>query len=202
VFILASASPSRLRLLQQAGINPHVVVSGVDEEALVRELGEPSPDQVASTLARAKARAVADSITGPALILGCDSVFEFDGQSFGKPRDRTEAWERWERMQGRSGILHTGHCVVSTTGRTVAALVSTTVHMAQASQEEIEHYLDSGEPMQVAGGFTLDGLGAPFIERIEGDPGNVIGVSLPAIRRLGHELGLSWPDVIALSRQG
>lgn len=197
--ILASASPSRLRLLQQAGLDPTVIVSGVDEDALVDSWGNPSPEQIAGGLAEAKAVAVAalpESAGG--LVLGCDSVFDVDGEPMGKPGTPEQAWQRWTAMRGRSGILHTGHCLIDVeTGQRVSEVVSTLVTMGDADDDEIRDYIASGEPLAVAGGFTLDGRGAPFIAGIEGDPGNVIGVSLPAVRRLARQLGFPWPTLVS-----
>jgi len=202
VFILASASPSRRRLLEQAGVVPVVIVSGVDEDAVVEDHGDPSPADIASLLARAKAAAVAALPQAhEALVLACDSVFDFDGQAMGKPGTADVARARWEAMRGRSGVLRTGHCLIDTaTGRRAQELVSTTVTMGDADDDEIDDYIASGEPLQVAGGFTLDGRGAPFIARIDGDPGNVIGVSLPAVRRLARELGHPWPSLVRPQR--
>lgn len=196
--ILASASPSRRRLLEQAGLSPVVIVSGVDEEALVADLDSPTPAAVALILAEAKATAVAQMPQARGgLVLACDSVFDLDGQAMGKPGSAQIARARWESMRGRTGVLHTGHCMIDTeSGRMTNELVSTKVSMGDADDDEIDAYISSGEPLQVAGGFTLDGRGAPFIAGIEGDPGNVIGVSLPAVRRLARELGHPWPSLL------
>lgn len=202
MLILASASQSRRRLLEQAGLTPRVIVSGVDEEAMVANRVDPSPADVAMLLARAKAEAVAGlpEVRG-AVVLACDSVFDLDGEAMGKPGSAQVARARWELMRGRSGVLHTGHCLIDTeSGRLAEELVSTTVTMGDADDDEIEDYIASGEPLQVAGGFTLDGRGAPFIAGIEGDPGNVIGVSLPAVRRLARELGHPWPSLVTVER--
>ena len=179
-------------------MNPIVIVSGVDEEAMVDDHGDPSPADVALLLARAKAAAVAALPRAEgALVLACDSVFDLDGQVMGKPGSAEVARERWQVMRGRSGVLHTGHCLIDVaTGRHAEELVSTTVTMGDADDVEIDDYIASGEPLQVAGGFTLDGRGAPFIAGIDGDPGNVIGVSLPAVRRLARELGHPWPALL------
>lgn len=202
MFILASASTSRLRLLKQAGLAPTVIISGVDEESLVADQHDPSPADVALLLARAKAAAVAGLPQAQgALVLACDSVFDLNGHAMGKPGSGEVARTRWAMMRGRSGVLHTGHCLIDTaTGRQAQELVSTTVTMGDADDEEIDDYIASGEPLQVAGGFTLDGRGAPFIAGIDGDPGNVIGVSLPAVRRLARELGHSWPSLVRSGR--
>ena len=197
-FVLASASPSRRRLLEQAGIAPLVLVSGVDEEAIEARMGHrPVPD-VALALARAKAEAVAELADVPAgaLVLGCDSIFEVDGVRLGKPPSAEEALRRWQRMRGRSGTLHTGHWLIdSSNGTSAGETVSTVVDMVDAPDDEIAAYVATGEPLKVAGGFTLDDLGAPYVAGIHGDPGNVIGVSLPAVRRLALALGRGWPSV-------
>lgn len=158
---------------------------------------------VALLLARAKGEDVARSrklADDPgALVLGCDSVLELDGEVHGKPADPGEATARWRRMRGRSGVLHTGHWVVDDrdpddggTRGTLGATASTTVHFADVDDREIEAYVATGEPLRVAGAFTLDGLGAPYVRAIEGDPSNVVGVSLPLLRELLAELGLPW----------
>jgi septum formation protein len=197
-FVLASASPSRRRLLEQAGIAPLVLVSGVDEEAIEERMRhQPVPD-VALALARAKAEAVAELADVPAgaLVLGCDSIFEVDGVRLGKPPSAEEALRRWQRMRGRSGTLHTGHWLIdSSTGTSAGETVSTVVDMVDAPDDEIAAYVATGEPLKVAGGFTLDDLGAPYVAGVHGDPGNVIGVSLPAVRRLALALGRGWPSV-------
>ena len=161
--------------------------------------------EVALALARAKAEAVAANPAVPsgALVLGCDSIFEVDGVRLGKPPDAAEALRRWQMMRGRAGHLHTGHWLIDTSsGEAVGEAVTTTVHMVDAPDEEIAAYIATGEPLKVAGGFTLDDLGAPYVAGIEGDPGNVIGVSLPAVRRLALRLGHDWPTVAGWRRAG
>lgn len=195
-FVLASASPARLRLLEQAGLRPIVLVSGVDEESIEEKMRqEPVPD-VALALARAKAEAVLRLAPPGALVLGCDSIFEIDGVRLGKPPTPEEAMSRWQGMRGRPGTLHTGHWLIDVaSGLAVGEAVSTVVQMGEADDDEIADYIATGEPLRVAGGFTLDGLGAPFVDGVIGDPGNVIGVSMPAVRRLCKQAGHPWPLV-------
>jgi septum formation protein len=193
-FILASASPARRKLLQSAGIDPRVIVSGVDEAAV-----EASGDAaLAGTLAGLKAQAVAatlDPSLAGALVLGCDSMLAFDGEALGKPADAADAVARWKAMRGRSGVLQTGHCLIDTaTGNTASKTVDTVVHFAEPSDEEVDAYVATGEPLHVAGAFTIDGLGGVFVERIEGDHGNVVGLSLPALRVLMATLGVRLTD--------
>ncbi|MGW7418225.1 Maf family protein [Streptomyces sp. NPDC054863] len=193
--VLGSASPARLALLRQAGLAPEVIVSGVDEDAL----SAPTPGELALVLATAKADVVAAlPEAAGALVIGCDSVLELDGQALGKPDDAEDATARWKAMRGRSGILQTGHCVIDTaSGRRASATASTTVHFAEPSDAEIAAYVASGEPLYVAGAFTLDGRSAPFVRGIEGDPGNVIGLSLPLLRNLLAELDVAITDLWA-----
>ena len=192
--ILASASPARLATLRSAGIEPIVIVSGVDEDQVD---GLP-PAEVALQLAELKAAAVAGRDEGPAdaLVLGCDSVLELDGESLGKPADAGEAVLRWQAMRGRTGVLHTGHSLHDrATGNIAAATASTTVHFADLTDDEITAYVATGEPLHVAGAFTVDGLGGAFVTGIEGDHHNVVGVSLPLVRELVAELGHSWTEL-------
>ena len=200
--VLASASPARRRLLVAAGLEPSVVVSNVDEAAVtaaaLETYVELVAEDVALVLARAKAEDVDDQIDD-AIIVGCDSVLDLDGEIHGKPSSPAEAISRWRQMRGRSGILHTGHWVVDTrdegqggTGATLGATASTTVHFAKLTDDEIEAYVDTGEPLRVAGAFTLDGLGAPYVVGIEGDPSNVVGISLPLLRELLAETAVPW----------
>lgn len=191
--VLASQSPARLALLRQAGLAPEVVVSGVDEDALTAA----TPGELARILAEAKAAAVAARPEAAgALVVGCDSVLELDGRALGKPADAEDATARWKSMRGRSGILRTGHCVIDTAaGRQVSATASTTVRFGEPTDDEIAAYVESGEPLFVAGAFTLDGRSAPFIDGIDGDPGNVIGLSLPLLRRLLADLDVAITDL-------
>lgn len=215
-FVLASASPARLSTLRAAGIDPEVLVSGVDEDAVISEVeaatGALDPVEVALVLARAKATDVASRARADgrrAVVLGCDSVLELDGQVHGKPSDRDEAIARWQVMRGRSGVLHTGHWLVDDRRRshggtrgTIGAAASTTVHFAQLSDDEITAYVDTGEPLRVAGGFTIDGLGGAFVRGIEGDHHNVVGLSLPLLRELLLEVRIGWFDLAGARRLG
>lgn len=196
--VLASASPARLATLRSAGIEPVVIVSGVDEDQVS---GLP-PAELALQLAELKCSTVAarEDLPPDALVLGCDSVLELDGAALGKPRDAADATERWHAMRGRSGVLHSGHSLRdSASGRVAAATASTTVHFADIADEEIAAYVATGEPLHVAGAFTIDGLGGAFVTRIEGDHHNVVGVSLPLVRELVAELGRSWTDLWSIS---
>lgn len=199
--VLASRSPARLATLRAAGIEPVVIVSDVDEEGIEASmLGQP-PATIAQVLATAKAEKVAQQVgetadekaAGPTLVVGCDSVFELDGLPFGKPGSADVAKQRWRQMMGRAGVLHTGHHVIEvSSGKSASATTSTVVRMGTLSEQEMDDYLASGEPLHVAGGFTLDGLGGAFVESVQGDPSNVVGISLPTLRRLASELGVTW----------
>lgn len=194
--VLASASPSRQRLLRSAGLNPEIRVSGVDEED-PRYQGL-SPKELVIALAIVKAHTIKREIDFPALIIGCDSTFEFAGESLGKPLTAEIARERAQKLSGKSGILHTGHCVIDTSKDIeYSDVASTKVYFSKMSDAEIDSYIATGEPLQVAGGFTLDGLSAPFISTIEGDAANVIGLSLPLLRRAFIELGYNWFDFVS-----
>ena len=202
--VLASASPARLTTLRAAGVWPSVVVSTVDEDLVVAEAidryGLLEPADVALLLARAKAEDVAAAFELDAVVVGCDSVLELDGQVHGKPADAAEARQRWRRMRGRTGVLHTGHWIVDDRaehgGATLGATASTTVHFATLSDDEVDAYVATGEPLLVAGAFTIDGLGGPFISAIEGDHHNVVGLSLPLLRELLADAGIGWFDVV------
>lgn len=198
--VLASASTGRLKVLRQAGVDPLVLVSGVDEDAVAAALSpDASPGDVVCALARAKAERVAGELDGDTaadcVVVGCDSMLSIDGRLCGKPGSADAAASQWRLMGGRSGDLHTGHCLLRLADgaiihREVESL-STTVHFATPSEADLRAYVKHGEPWHVAGGFTLDGLGGWFVDRIDGDPSNVIGVSLPLLRSLLGRVGLS-----------
>ena len=192
--VLASASPARLATLRSAGVDPEVIVSGVDES----QVGGVPPAELALQLAELKASVVADRLRADGdqrLVLGCDSVLELDGEALGKPDDASDAIARWQAMRGRSGVLHTGHALHDlATGRVAAATASTTVHFAEVTDAEITAYVATGEPLYVAGAFTVDGRGGAFVRGIEGDHHNVVGISLPLLRELLAELDHSWVD--------
>ena len=192
--ILASSSTSRLRLLESAGITPKVLISGVDEEA--SEFDLLSPAELVIALAILKAHTVKESAPENSLIIGCDSTFEFNGKSLGKPGNRENAIARCKELSGKSGYLHTGHCLIDLKqGIELCERSTAKVQFAQMTEAEIIDYVDSGEPLNVAGGFTLDGLSAPFITNIEGDPSGIIGLSLPLLRKMIISLGYSWPEL-------
>jgi len=195
--VLASASPARLAVLRAAGLEPEVVVSGVDETAF--SAGPPA--ELAGQLAQAKAAAVAadlpDRLAG-ALVIGCDSLLDLDGRALGKPDSAQAAMARWREMSGRSGTLVTGHCVIdAATGRQATAVAATTVRFGTPSEQQIAAYVASGEPLAVAGAFTLDGRGGWFVDGIDGDHGNVLGISLPLLRRLLADLGFDVTELWA-----
>lgn len=200
--VLASASPARLALLRAAGLDPVVRVSDVDEPALEHQLaaqGRTSPADVCDELARAKARSVAALLGADhaaALVVAADSVLDLDGVALGKPHSPAEAVSRWRAMAGRSGVLHTGHAVVDrSTGAAVHAVTGTRVRFGRPDEAELAAYVATGEPLRVAGAFTLDGLGGAFVDGVDGDPSNVIGLSLPTLRALLAELGVRWTDL-------
>lgn len=185
-FVLASASPARLSTLRAAGIEPEVVVSGVDEDAVTAT----STAELVVELAARKASAVAAQVPAGALVLGCDSLLELDGAELGKPGSVDGAKQRWRQMRGRDGVLHTGHCLIDVaTGASLARGAATVVRFADVTDDEIDAYCSTDEPSQVAGAFTIDGLGGWFVESIDGDPHNVVGVSLPLVRAMLRELG-------------
>ena len=192
--VLASQSSSRRRLLEDAGLKPIVIVSNVDEETDF--FNAMTPEDMVIALAISKAHTVREMIDYPAIIIGCDSTFDVDGVSFGKPGTPEVAIERAKKISGRTGLLHTGHCVIDTSqGIEIADRVTTKVTFSDMSDEEITDYVASEEPLHVAGGFTLDGFGSPFIPVIEGDYTNVVGISMPFLRSAMKQLGYSWPQV-------
>jgi len=191
--VLASASSARLEILRRAGLAPQVVVSNVDETAI--DVADPAA--LAQALAVAKCREVSArlAVSSPTLVVGADSVLDLGGTALGKPADADEARRRWRRMRGRAGRLVTGHCVRLVGGgdvRETSAAAAATVHFAALTDAEIDAYVATGEPLGVAGGFTIDGLGGPFVTRIEGDPHNVVGLSLPLLREMLRDLGVAW----------
>jgi septum formation protein len=185
--ILASASPARLAVLRTAGLDPKVVVSGVDETVFTAD----SPADLAGQLAVAKATAVAAGLS-QGIVIGCDSLLDLDGRALGKPGTAAEAAAYWQEMSGRTGTLVTGHCLIdAATGGKASAVAATTVRFGTPSELEIAAYIASGEPLAVAGGFTLDGRGGWFVDGIDGDHGTVLGISLPLVRRLLADLGIA-----------
>ena len=185
--VLASASPARLRLLRSAGLDPTVVVSGVDEV----DVPPGEPRATALLLAERKALSVSRHVED-ALVVGCDSLLDVDGDACGKPGTAEAAVAQWQRIRGRSATLVTGHCVIdAATGACASDVAATVVRFASPTDAEIEAYVASGEPLSVAGGFTLDGRSAPFVTGVDGDPGNVIGISLPLLRALLGELDVA-----------
>lgn len=190
--VLASASPARLRLLRAAGLDPRVQVSGVHED----DVDERDTRGAVLALAERKAAVVAGATERGAVVVGCDSLLELDGTARGKPADADDAVAQWRSMRGRHGTLLTGHCVIDTvTGGRAADVGATTVRFGCPSDAEIDAYVTSGEPLGVAGAFTLDGRSAPFVDGIDGDAGNVIGLSLPLLRRLLARLDLGITDL-------
>ncbi len=192
--VLASASPSRKRLLESVGISPEIIVSGVFEED--PQFDSLTPPELVIALSILKAHSVKEQAGSSALIIGSDSTFEFEGKSLGKPLTADVAIARAKALRGKTGVLHTGHCIIDTAqGIEISDISSAAVTFANMTDAEIAAYVKSGEPLNVAGGFTLDGLSAPFIEHIAGDPSGIIGLSLPLLRRAINELGLSWPEI-------
>ena len=224
--LLASASPARLTTLRAAGVEPEVLVSGVDEPAVLdaaRANGPLSPADAVLVLAQAKARDVVGRVRGTEprtvdVVLGCDSMLELDGEVLGKPASPDDARERWRAMRGRTGVLHTGHWLVDLRddgdrARDLAApgpvpadrphelgeTSSTAVTFADVTDAEIDAYVATGEPLHVAGAFTIDGLGGAFVERVDGDHHGVVGLSLPTLRRLLRARDVAWTDLWSAS---
>lgn len=192
--VLASQSKSRRRLLESAGLSPTIVISHVDEETDF--FNSMTPADMVIALAITKAHTVREQIDFPAIIIGCDSTFEFDGRSLGKPGTPEIAIERARNVRGNSGLLHTGHCIIDTSKDIeISDRVTTRVNFADMSDEEIIDYVATEEPLHVAGGFTLDGFSSPFISSIEGDYTNVVGISMPFLRKACSQLGYTWPQV-------
>lgn len=212
--VLGSASPGRLKVLRQAGIDPLVVVSGVDEDLVGAGAGpDAAPDAVVSVIAQAKAAQVTATVSAPdslvaadCVVIGCDSMLYLDGRLCGKPETIDDAREQWRSMTGRAGQLYTGHCVIRLLDNRIVnrevQTATTTVHFGTPSPADLEAYLANGEPLRVAGGFTLDGLGGWFIDGVDGDPSNVIGLSLPLLRSLLHRMGLSMAALWAANPVG
>jgi len=211
-FVLASRSPARLSTLRAAGIEPYVIVSDVDEDLVLASaraahtaagLGEMDPADAVLALAQAKAQQVSESSGTDAIVLGCDSMLEFGGEILGKPQSAEVARERWRAMRGHSGTLHSGHWLIDDrddgSSATLGATSSTVVHFADLTDEEIDAYVATGEPLQVAGAFTVDGIGGPYVTSIEGDYHGVVGVSLPLLRELLREMGVAIHELRAES---
>lgn len=199
--ILASKSPARLSLLRRAGLDPEVMVSGYDESQIV----DPVPTRLAARLAEGKGNTVAACLEGDFILVACDSVLEFEGRAHGKPGNEAAAIERWRRMRGKQGLLHTGHhVIVQVDGVHTAStrVGSTTVKFADLDDDEIAAYAATGEPQKVAGGFTIDGLGGAYVTGIEGDPFNVSGLSLPLFRQMVIDAGVPWQSLWAGSVDG
>lgn len=209
--VLGSASPGRLAVLRQAGVDPLVLVSGVDEDDVIAALGpDQGPAEITAALAGAKADRVAElldaAVADDAVVIGCDSLLYSDGRLCGKPASAEAAREQWRRMAGTAGHLHTGHCLIrlqngAVISRAVESTV-TTVLFGTPTDDELDAYIGSGEPLRVAGGFTLDGLGGWFVDGVDGDPSAVIGIGLPAIRRLVKSVGLSIAGLWAANPAG
>ena len=194
--VLASASPARLAVLRAAGVDPEVIVSGVDEDVY----SAPTTGELTQVLASAKASAVASRLSD-GLVIGCDSMLDLDGRAYGKPASAEEAEARWHQMSGKTGTLFTGHCVIDVaSGRCEAAVAATTVRFGTPTDAEISAYVATGEPLNMAGAFTIEGLGGWFIDSIDGDHNNVIGISVPLLRHLFRELGVTIPELWARYR--
>jgi nucleoside triphosphate pyrophosphatase len=194
--VLASASPARLAVLRAAGVDPEVIVSGVDEDVY----SAPTTGELTQVLASAKASAVASRLSD-GLVIGCDSMLDLDGRAYGKPASAEEAEARWHQMSGKTGTLFTGHCVIDVaSGRCEAAVAATTVRFGTPTDAEISAYVATGEPLNMAGAFTIEGLGGWFIDSIDGDHNNVIGISVPLLRGLLRDLGVTIPELWAQYR--
>jgi nucleoside triphosphate pyrophosphatase len=194
--VLASASPARLAVLRGAGVDPEVIVSGVDEDAY----SAPTTGELTQVLASAKASSVASRLN-EGIVIGCDSMLDLDGRAYGKPASAAEAEARWHAMSGKTGTLYTGHCVIDVaSGRCEAAAAATTVRFGTPTDAEISAYVATGEPLNMAGAFTIEGLGGWFVDSIDGDHNNVIGISIPLLRVLLRDLDVTIPDLWARYR--
>ncbi len=202
--VLASSSPARFSLLKASGIDPEVVVPTADEQALSDQFKASNPnhstDQLVQYLADEKAKSVVDDPhTFGALVLGGDSALEFQGLALGKPHLAEVAIERWKQLRGNYGVLHSGHCLIDNrdpaASKVVSRTSSTKVYFADITDAEIESYVATGEPLKVAGAFTIDGIGGAFIDRIEGDAHTVVGLSLGVLRDLTRELGVEYTSL-------
>ena len=194
--VLASASPARLAVLRAAGVDPEVIVSGVNEDVYTA----PSTGELTQVLASAKASSVASRLND-GLVIGCDSMLDLDGRAYGKPASTAEAEARWHEMSGKTGTLFTGHCVIDVaSGRCEAAVAATTIRFGTPTDAEISAYVATGEPLNMAGAFTIEGLGGWFVDSIDGDHNNVIGISVPLLRVLLRDLGITIPDLWAQYR--
>lgn len=198
--ILASQSPSRRRLLESAGLHPEIIASNVEEET--EHFNSMKPADMVIALAITKAHTVREMVQGDAIIIACDSTFEFEGESFGKPENTEIAIERAKRLSGGTGLLHTGHCVIDTKqGRELADRVTTSVTFDSMDEGVIKDYVSTGEPLKVAGGFTLDGFSSPFISSIDGDYTNVVGISMAYLRKSLEHLGYPWPEAKRIGKK-
>lgn len=187
--VLASASPARLAVLRAAGLDPEVVVSGIDESGYRAD----STEEMTGVLATAKASTVAAGLSS-GIVVGCDSMLDLEGRAYGKPADAADATAQWREMSGKSGTLYTGHCVIdASTGKRAEAVAATTVRFGSPTDDEISAYVATREPLSMAGAFTIEGLGGWFVDSIDGDHNNVIGISLPLLRRLFADLDISIP---------
>ena len=196
--ILASASPARLMLLRSQNIQPIVIASEINEKEIEEQYKDSSTEIIVKELSIAKANYVLTnnvSLTS-GILIAADSMLEFESQSLGKPLNAENAIARWQKMRGKSGILHTGHTVIRLDNKqTITRVVSTKVEFANVDDKEIIDYVATKEPLNVAGAFTIDSLGAAFVKEVQGDHSNVIGLSLPALREIVRELGLSWTSL-------
>ena len=196
--ILASASPARLMLLRSQNIQPIVIASEINEKEIEEKYKDSSTEIVVKELSIAKANYVLTNNVSlnSGILIAADSMLEFESQSLGKPLNAENAIARWQKMRGKSGILHTGHTVIRLDNRqTITRVISTKVEFANVDDKEIIDYVATKEPLNVAGAFTIDSLGAAFVKEVQGDHSNVIGLSLPALREIVRELGLSWTSL-------